>query len=530
MRLSDRLRRFFGIGKRDIPLTTLQGAASTYNASSISRLTNDWVTQPLSADREIRYDLTRLRARARDLVRNSGYAARFLALLTDNVVGPKGIVLDVDVTGADGRASDMTSEAVEEAWKAWGRAGVCTVDGTLSWLDFQRLYTRSLAQDGECVVRLFRGFDNGFGLALQLIDPDLLDVNMNRPAGRDGNEVRMGVERDTFGRPVAYHFWRHHPNDTEFGRRDVSHVRVPADEILHDFMPTRIGQTRGVTWFAPVMLNAQMLRGYAEAEVTAARVAASKMGFLVPAADAAGVQALPGEAPFDQALTMEASPGTFDQLPPGYDVKTWNPEHPGSEFTAFTKAMLREIAAGLGVSYGPLANDPGDANYSSMRTFTLLERDSYRALQVWLIEHLHSRVYREFVRMARLAGKLPPAARAAEADEAVEWQPRGWGWVDPRADIEAIQMAIALGIDSRKATLAEEGREIEDVFADLAAEKALADELGISVEGKTPAPAPKAPTAGSEDPTAPAPMPEGDMTPPGRFAALGQSNGNGRHA
>ena len=44
-------------------------------------------------------------------------------------------------------------------------------------------------------------------------------------------------------------------------------------------MTKRPGQSRGVTWFAPVMVSIRMLEGYQEAELVAARAGASKMGF-----------------------------------------------------------------------------------------------------------------------------------------------------------------------------------------------------------------------------------------------------------
>ena len=58
------------------------------------------------------------------------------------------------------------------------------------------------------------------------------------------------------------------------------HIVVPASEIIHAYMPTRPEQTRGVPFTASAMPNIKMLNGYMEAEITAARVSASKMGFL----------------------------------------------------------------------------------------------------------------------------------------------------------------------------------------------------------------------------------------------------------
>lgn len=487
MRAPEFLRRLFGRKERTGILPTTSGTMGTsvWAGGQVSRLTSDWVTVPISADRELVYDMTRLRARARDLVRNSGFGTRFLGLLCDNVLGHKGIRLDVDITLAQ---HDTVGDTVEAAWMQWGHPESCDVAGQLSWADLERLAVRSLAQDGEILWRLIRGAGNDFGFGVQVLDPDLLDVNYNRVATASANEIRMGVEKDAFGKPVAYWLWTFHPNDYGFAVRSGERVRVPADEIIHEFLHLRPGQTRGVSWFAPVLYDAQMLKGYAEAEVTAARVAAAKMGFIAPPADAA-TAILPGDGspgqggmPNQAGLEMDASPGEFGYLPPGYTMQSWDPQHPGKEYSAFTKALMREIANGLGIPYNDLANDLEAVNYSSMRAGALAARDTWRVLQVWLAEHLHRRVFEAWLPMAILAGALPGKARAALTAGATEWLGRGWAWVDPLKDLQAVELGIAIGVESRKATLAEEGREVEDVFGELADEQAMAEKLGITVE------------------------------------------------
>lgn len=522
MRAADLFRRLLGRGKP----TTAVARRSAYSGAQATRLTYDWVSTPTSVDRSLQYDLGKLRERARDLVRNQGYSGRFLAILCENVLGHRGITLDADIPNSRGGTNEPLSDAIEAAWKRWGHTENCSADGLLSWLDLQRLALRTLAQDGEYLIRIIRGADNPFSFALQILDPDLLDHEYRQMSGTAQNEVRMGIERDELGKPAWYWIWASHPQDVDFSRQYGKRIRVPAADILHGYLHLRPAQTRGITWFAPTLFNAQMLRGYAEAEVTAARVAAAKMGFLVPPADA-GTAALPLDAPNNQQLTMDASPGSIDELPPGYTVQDWSPEHPGGQFSAFTKAMLREIASGLGVSYNALANDLESVNYSSMRAGMLPERDTWRALQMWLVEHLHRRVFAEWISLAVLSGQLPPSARAALKEGAVEWQPRGWPWVDPLKDIQAVELAISLGLDSRKATLAEEGREVEDVFAEIAAENALADKLEIKISGQAsapPVPAERPPGDIEDQP----PADEDTEPDEGQPARAPGANGNGR--
>jgi capsid protein len=56
----------------------------------------------------------------------------------------------------------------------------------------------------------------------------------------------MGIEVDSYLRPQAYHFYANHPGDTYAGnvRTNGRRLRVPADEVIHLFLPERPGQTQ----------------------------------------------------------------------------------------------------------------------------------------------------------------------------------------------------------------------------------------------------------------------------------------------
>lgn len=457
---------------------------SAYAGAASTRLTADWIFAPtVSADQEVRGDLRTLRARAREMVRNNAYATRFAGLVSENVIGPHGIRLQARVKKGSGDLKNSTNDRIEAAWAEWCRAETCTVDGRLCFADVEDLVARSLPQDGEFLVRMVPGFDNRFGFAIQVLDPDLLDVGFDGRSG-EGNEIRMGVEINGWGRPMAYWLLSAHPADPASygadGRR--RHERVPAEQIIHGYLMRRPGQTRGVTWYAPILLDAKMLAGYQEAELVAARTAAAKMGFFKPDADAVGDPDAPDAG---VPITMEATPGTFDTLPPGYEFQSWDPQHPNSAFKDFSKSILRSIATGLGVSYTSLANDLEAVNYSSIRAGLLAERDGWKRLQRWLTDHLHQRIYEEWLRWALTTGALVLPAEPARY-RAVEWQCRGWPWVDPLKDIQASAAAVALGLDSRRRLAAEQGRDFEEILADLDRENQLAAVYGVTINSGAP--------------------------------------------
>lgn len=448
-----------------------------------NRLTADWIfAATRSPDQEVRGDLRTLKNRARELTRSNPHARRFRRLLSHNVVGPTGVRLQAKVKNREGLPDRGINRKIEDAWKRWCRKGVCTADGRMSFAQVQRLYIETFAVDGEPLLRLLPGFGNEFGFAVQVLDTDQLDHELNRPAGKDANEIRMGVEIDQWGRPVAYHVWDGHPSDpTVKARRPL---RIPAEQIVHDLLADRPGQTRGVSWYAPILFRARMLHGYEESVVIGARGGAMNMGFFKPNPE--HYQVAVDEA---DDVPFEAEAGTFRRLPVGMDFEEYNPNQPTTSFSEFDKSMLRSIAAGLESSYSSLTGDLSDVNYSSIRQGKLDERDVWRVLQQLVIEALLERVFPEWLKWALTTGALELPSRNAARWGDHEWQPRGWDWVDPLKDIAATEKALANRLTSRTRVCAERGVDFEDLLAEIAAEEKLAREYEVEIAPPKASPA-----------------------------------------
>lgn len=461
-----------------------------YSGASTSRLFLDWAAGLLSPNRELRGSLTVMRARARELARNNGYIEGFALAVEDNMIGPHGIQLQAKITTGSGKAArlnEKTNWAIEDAWKEWGHAEYASVDGQDSWLDQQRLVARGVFVDGEAILRKRPGADNEFGYTNELIDPDLLDDSFDRPADGNGVEIVMGVERNRFGKPLAYHFFQAHPSELSRLGLSRERLRIDADEVIHLFIRKRIGQARGVTALAPILTDVKMLDGYEEAELVAARFHASKMAAItIPDPDKTIASAvkptMPGSAePASKQQTI--APGQVWRLAPGEALASFDPTHPNAAFKDFVSTILRSIARGLGVSYLTLTGDLSAANYSSMRAGLLPEREHWRMLQLWLAEHCHRRVYRAWLQQALMKGRIETDRRIASELLAVEWKPRGWRWVDPQNDLAALESEIKLGINSRQRACAERGVDYEDVIDELQYEQEYAAGAGVNVNG-----------------------------------------------
>jgi lambda family phage portal protein len=451
-------------------------AKRNYAAAKINRLTNDWATVISSGDAEIKGDLKTLRARARELERNNDYARRYFKALENNVLGSTGIGLQMKSRDFSGNLDQQANKKIESAFADWGSKYNCCVDGCTTWIDVQRLALRSMARDGSVLIRFVRGYSNPYSLALQIIEADHLDHDFNDKTA-DG-QVRFGVETDKFGKPVAYHILQRHPGDTHvLGYSANKRERIPASEVLHLFVKDRPGQTQGVPWLTSAISGLRMLEGYREAELVAARVSASKMGFYTETSPDGYVASDDG----DGNLVYEAEPGSFERLPMGMDFKAVDFQHPNSAFGDFNKAVLRGVASGLGVSYNTLANDLEGVNYSSIRAGLLDEREEYKTHQSFIIDHLCRPVFFAWLEQALLTDALNLPAEKMDKFNAAEFRGRRWQWVDPLKDVQANITSIEAGLKSRRQVVSEMGGDFEDVIDELAEDQSLIEAAGIAL-------------------------------------------------
>lgn len=475
MALWDFLRR----DKVDLVAEKPRTKRRNYAAARGGRLFSDFIASSNSADSELRYSLELMRNRSRELVRDNEFARRYMNLLKTNVVGEQGFQLQLKARNNDGSLDAAGNTIIENAWKRWGRLGSPTADGRMSWLDCQRFVTESMARDGEVFVKKLRGskYQDGFGI--QFLEAELIDEKKNETL-QNGNEIRMGIEMDRAHRPVAYHVLTSHPGDRYYhASHSQNTVRVPAEEMLHIYMPTRTYQTRGEPFMVSAMSAMKHLQAYREAEVIAARIAASKMGILT---SPAGEEYVGDDNSQDYMPVIDVEPGTFHQLPSGYSMEMFDPKHPTTGFGEFESAMLRGVASGLNVSYAALSSDLSSVNYSSIRQGALDERDGYRSLQIFLIQHLVEPIFREWLMSAMDFGAIPiPSSKFDKFSDNTHFRGRGWNWVDPLKEMNAAVVGLNNGILSMQDVAAHYGRDAEETFNQISRDKELAAQFGLKM-------------------------------------------------
>lgn len=479
-----------------------------YAGAESNRLTNASKPKNQSADAELMgpFGADALRAWSRKLVRDNAYAWGVVDTIVSSVVGC-GISAQSMLETEQGDDIEDVNWLRDELWEQW--CEVCDINGQYSLVEMQQACQREIVEAGEVLIHLvttpsteYRGISRPVPLALELIEADRLAADKDTYAiARDGGKrIVRGVELDELGKPVAYWIYKDHPNATYAWNRTPE--RIDAKNILHLYRRDRVGQSRGVTWFAPVMSWLRDLGVYVDNEIQASAVA-SCFGVAIKTEGAFGGLSGPStdtDNTDDNGNQFEyLEPAMVVRLRPGESVESINPGRPNSASEPWISLMLRGIAVGTGLSYETVARDYSKTSYSSSRTSQLEDRRRFRCWQQYLIRHMMQPIWDRYCEAAALMGRdeFPTMAELLENRRKaapVEWQTQEWEWVDPQNEQTASQASID-GLQSTYQTeLGNRGRNWRQVFYQRAKEESLKRQLGLStleeskVEAKTETP------------------------------------------
>lgn len=407
-----------------------------------------------------------LAARARFLASNNPLAASAVEAWVSALVG----------TGVKGQAKAPAPlrNTLNLSFENW--TDESDADGLSDFYGQQDLVVRRVIIDGEALAVFVQDGDR---IRIRVLEAEQLDASYTA-ALSNGNVVVQGVEHDAKGRRVAFHILDR-PAGMELGvARQRS--RYPASEVLHVFRRIVPGQVRGVSWFAPVMVRLNDLDGWRDAEMMRQRVASLFVGFVIaPDGTAAPLE---GEQSGSE-ITGPLTPGTLTYLSePGQDIRFSDPAKIGSETIDFADITEREIAVGLGLPDYLLSGDLSDVNYSSIRAGMVEFRRRVEALQHSMLAFQFLRpVWRRWATLEVLSGRVEATVEAALP---VAWITPKQHWVDPSKDVTAEIDAINAGLMSRREAVAARGVDYEALVAEIAADNAYAETLGVTFTAPPP--------------------------------------------
>lgn len=473
--LTDRIVNYFsplrGAQRMRARMTTslAMGTFGGFKGAGWGRSMREWFTPNTTADDALLGDLDTLRARSRDMVRNTPLASGAIQTVCQNVVGT-GLQLqsrpDAARLGLTDEAATAFKAQVESEFRLWCESTECDITRTQNFYGLQDLTFRSALESGDCFVLtpMLKDRRGPYQTCLQVVEAD----RVCNPVGKiDTETLRAGIEFDQYGAPLRYHVRRRHPasstgiTDTTEELLDAFGLKTGRRNVLHLYDRKRPGQSRGYPYLAPVIEPLKQLDRYSEAEVMAAVISAmftvfittpTGEGFAIerePAVGGGGSSGLP-------TSNVKLGQGAIIDLMPGEKPEFANPTRPNAGFDPFVQAVLRQIGVALSIPFEVLIKH-FTASYSAARAAIIEAWVFFRNRRAFLVDYFCQPVFETWMEEAVYTGRV--AAPGFFADAATrraycqtEWIGSAPVQIDPEKEVNASEKMVNLGVS----TLADE--------------------------------------------------------------------------
>ena len=405
--------------------------------------------------------------RAAHLVFNDPHAANAQAIYRTGLVGAGAVA-------ASGVTDDEQRSDQDAAFARWAKVN--------NFAAVQAELVNSLVTDGEAFVILRQRADGS--LKLQVIPAAQVDDAYTTDLA-NGGYIAAGIQYDIDDDPVAYFFRPVRPTGTFLNTHE--RVRIDARDVLHVFRKNGAGQTRGLTWFAPVILSLNEHSQLADAALMNAKIQSMMVGFVTDQNNTAGTNPFGDGDQAGDLMNISLEPGVMRFLPGGWDVKFSDPKQM-TESVGLMSTSLRAIAAGLHIPEFLLSGDMRGVNYSSARTALIQFRQTLEQIQfTCLVPLFFDPIWQRFCLLESLSGRMDADP---DADMPVEWHFPSAPWVDPLKDAEATALMMDRGLMSRRQAVASLGYSVESLDAEIASDRAREKALQLNFDNPASAPRP----------------------------------------
>jgi len=361
-----------------------------------------------------------------------------------------------ELCGGSGATPMFRDSELRSLWDEW----------STKWIPDLLQIIETMIISGECFVLLqISETAPAVPLSLTLLPPEYLDVSKSDGSTVIGGIGFRGTER------TGYWLFDHHPATPG---TDLRSSFIPVADCLHVYRPLRPTQQRGETWFAPVLYLLRLLREYLESDLVRLKTSALLTGFVRSPSGSLNPFASPTN-PNGGLISLE--PATMTMLPSEAEVTFSNPVDHSGAFDPFVRHVIRQIAAGMNLSYESVSGDYSSVTFASGRAAILTFRKQVEAIQYGtLIPMLCQPVLDRWLELAASLGY--DAART----EKPRWATPTPASLDTRVELQAAVLGIRAGLSSRKAFVEANGDNVEDIDRELAADQQRARSLGLTLD------------------------------------------------
>lgn len=492
------------------------GRTAYSGASQVNSNIALWRPPLRSADADVLRDADKVRARARDLVRNHPYARQAVRVSALGVIGRKlrySCRPDHRFLGLDFEEAVRWGQEFERVWESYAHGTGFLVDAgrRMSFSQLMRLAHRARFVDGEAFGTLEWAPARKWKTCLQLIDVDRLSNPQGQP---DSVYLKGGVILSDLSEPLGYYVRNGHPGDLVLlGMRHMTWARVPRETpwgrpvALHSYEADRPGQTRGISAFAPVITAMKMGAEFMETSLQQAILQASYAAVLVSQQNYKEALEIISGLPPDQAKSvgdlalenLEAAMAYHEEaqirfngssvpiLWPGEDLKLMTPGNSATSLGDFQSQATKSYAAGTGTDPISVSQDYSDVNYSSAKMAVAANWRQYEVAREELIGDIAMPLVGAFLEEVVFSGALdlPRRIRPADFYDAKDALIRGTFItqgspnLDPVKEAQALQLELQMGTATLQDACAEKGVDYLDVLDQLQRERMERDARGL---------------------------------------------------
>lgn len=491
-----------------------EGLSRTHEgASRRGAFMANWRVGLRSADADWMPDRDDVVARSRDVGRNEGVGASATMRTVNSAVGfrwdftskPNWIALGIPY-----EVARELGQRIGAAWEqyAYGIHFQADAERVLTFGGLLRLSAAHIFNDGEMlgVIEWADDEDTRYCTRLRVVDPDRLSNPNGMADGSrldNGNTVIGGVEKNAAQVPVAYWIRESHPGDLgstakrTWRRLTRYSTNLGRPQVLHAFDKLRASQTRGITRFVSVLKLFKAFSTFTDKTLEAAALNALFLGFIKSNAGPSAVgesfdaDDLAGWAAdredFYSENPIEVQGAQLPVLGPDDDVQMQTTARDTSGFDGFTRAILRLIAAALGITYEELSMDFSTTNYSSARAALMIAWKETLALRGLIEQQIAWLFFAAWLEEAIDIGAVVLPEGAPDFYDAIDayvegrWRGPGRGHIDPTKEVAAAAARIEAGISTLEDECAEyDGSDWEEKLEQQARENAKKRDLGFA--------------------------------------------------
>ena len=491
-------------------------------ADKIRKSMARWNPPITSPDEQIIAHKNTIDGRSVNLFTNDAYVRSGINMHRDGIVGaiyrlnckPRYKML-----GLDEKWAMEFAEEVEERFTSYAESNNNWVDASRhqNFSGLVRIQVMTYLMFGECLAtsEWMRNERLPYRTAFQLISPERLCDPKDRSV--QDRRVKGGVRLSASGAPIGYYIRR--PKLSTFydwAGMDAwvyikAHTPIGRPVVIHIVDQSRPGQTRGISELVAALKELHILRTFRDVVLQSAAVQAMFAATVeselpkweifeaLGSGDDAAANALSfaekwmnGLVDYQQnATNLKVDGGKIPILMPGTQLKVMPFANSNSGIgEGFEQALIRYLAASLGVSYEELSRDYSKTNYSSARAGMLKTWQAMQVKKRACADRFASAVYRNWFEEAVNKGEITTmnSQRAPNMYEGLNmeaytncnWIGAGRGQIDELKETQAADLRVTRRLSTREAEIARiHGSDWREVFNQIAREEEAAEELGI---------------------------------------------------